>query len=276
MSPLWRDQLRVALCPDRIVLARLKRGWRPTVAGKQILNCLPSSEGVAWRPTIELLKSTLTKAEWSAPDATVILSNHFVRYLLLPYDAQLKDEADVAAYARHRFEEIYGDVARRWMVRLTKTGSAAPVVASAIDGELVSATQEIFRAAHINLCSLQPYLMAAYNQFRKKLDKRECWFVTHEAGRLNLCLFRKNAWSAVASRRVGQEWLRELPAMLDREHCLASEAMPCADVLTYATEYPAGEPFALDRYRLERLESFPLDDPLKIDSRFDMALQGLR
>ena len=34
----WSDALRVGLCPDRLILARIKRGLRPRVVDKKILD----------------------------------------------------------------------------------------------------------------------------------------------------------------------------------------------------------------------------------------------
>ena len=40
--------------------------------------------------------------------ATVILSNHFMRYTLVPWRDELSDAEEELAYARHCFTKVYG------------------------------------------------------------------------------------------------------------------------------------------------------------------------
>ena len=123
MSLLWRDQTRISLAPHRVALARISGGPRHGIADRKILATDTVAEGgqakVNWTGAVETLREALTHPnvmgrESARADATVVLSNHFVRYLIIPWSAQLVKPAEELKYAQMRFGEIFGDAANDW------------------------------------------------------------------------------------------------------------------------------------------------------------------
>lgn len=224
MSPSWRDRVRIVLRPDRVILVRLAGALTPRVSAKEIVDCA----GDGWQPAVAALAGALKGAKWQRADATVILSSHFVRYLLVPWSDQLVTEEERAAWVRHSFTEVHGADAAQWEFRWSEEGPGRPQVASAVEQALPAAIREVFKASTLRLRSLQPYAMAAFNHWRRAMAGPERFFLLAEPGRLCLAALSQGQWRSFHSRRLGEAWQEELPRFLERELLLSEgeEAEP--------------------------------------------------
>jgi len=246
VSPSWSESLRIGLCPDRLIFARYGRGLRPQLLEK---GALPFDAGIAeepWRAAVAALPKSLEAHAPRAVDATVVLSNHFVRYALLGANDRLSSREEWLEYASHHFEKTYGLRARDWDIQVAEAGSAHPRLASAIDKALLDTAAAVFKNSRVRLRSIQPYLMIAFNRALPSMGQSSFWFVAQEPGRLLLGLVRGGMWRSVRARQTDARWCEELPRMLEREGALLASAEPCRDVLVSALdpdEPAAGEEF---------------------------------
>ncbi len=221
MSPLWRDQIRIAIAPQQVTLLRLARGWTPRVREKHVIACDASKPGEPlWHNALATLASALPAFTGKKSEVIVILSNHFVRYGLIPHSDQISSKQEDAALVRHHFTHIYGNAADLWALRLSDDGRSVIRVASAIDQGLVDALQNIFQSGKLTLTSVQPYLMAAYNQWRHRFADAAL-FALIEQGRLCLATFQQRQWHSIKTVKIGDDWYSELASLLDREKLLS-------------------------------------------------------
>src|SRR5262249_3590181 len=77
---------------------------------------------------------------------TVVLSNHFARYALVPWSDGLRKAEEEAAFARYCFAKIHGERSKDWDLRLSPAPSGAARIASAVDAPLVQAVRAAFPA----------------------------------------------------------------------------------------------------------------------------------
>ncbi len=239
MSLLWRNHLRIGLCPDRLIVAGVRRSLRQIEARKDIVPArgeaeLDSGEVARWHAAVEAIPVALAQSDPQKLEVTVILSNHFVRYALLPWNAQLKTEEEWQSLARHRLGSVYGPAAESWVLQQSKTAPQGARVVCAADRPLIDAISERIVAAGGALVSVQPYLMSAFNRVRARIGKEDCWLVLEERGRLTLALFHAGAWQAIRSRRVGANWAAELPEILEREQAMLGIGEPCTQAFVYS------------------------------------------
>src|SRR5439155_20669494 len=89
---------------------------------------------------------------------TVILSNHFVRYALVPWNEALAGAAEEEAYVRHHFRKIHGERAKDWTVRASEAPRGAPRLASAIDTKPLEELKRSLPKGKAKLVSVQPRL----------------------------------------------------------------------------------------------------------------------
>lgn len=273
MSPLWRDQIRVALCPDQVVMVRLQRGWRPKVVAKYVAECT-SADGRDSAQALASLAAGFKGVEWQKADATVVLSNHFVRYLVLPWGHEQASEEENLALVRHNFAEVYGDAAD-WEFRWSEQGAVA-CVASAVERQLVEGLREVFKGSTVRLRSVQPYLMSAFNGCRGGMKGDAQWFLLGEPGRICLARFQQGQWRDIRNLRIGDALDQELSLLVDRELLRAPLQERPEEILLHFPEQPG---FAISAngvrsvrpIKLGGLTGFSPDD----DRRYGMAMTGM-
>lgn len=227
---LWRDQLRIGLGSKWLALAGYGRGLRPALTRKEVIAVESTEDSASWQAAVDALPAALAPAGRRRTDVTVILSNHFVRYALLPWNTALKTQSEWLALARHRFSSVHGPMAEDWVIRIAETGREAPRIASAIDRTLLAALEQNV-CGPASLVSVQPYLMAAFNRLRSMIDQASCWLVVEEPGRLTLALIENGVWRAIRGRRKDEFWRMTLSEILERESALLALEEPCTKVV---------------------------------------------
>lgn len=196
--------------------ARRRRGWSKVVDFKRIEACPEqSTAGRAWIEPLQALERLLQGPETTPGDATVVLSNHFVRYLLLPWNDQIGSREELGNYARACFESVFGAAAQAWDIRVAPDRLGAPRLACAVDRDLLAAVRESIGRSRLRLVSIQPYLMAAYNRLGRHFGRGDFLFALIEPGRACLLAATGRQWQAV--RSVAANGGESVAAILERE-----------------------------------------------------------
>ncbi len=221
MSRLFPERLRIGLAPAGISLARCKGVLRTRLVEQKTLACDPAFGTQAWHGALAALKQVDKAAR-----ATVILSNHFVRYAIVPWSDALGSAEEEEAYVRHHFAKIHGERAKSWALRWTDAGGAR--LASAIDRELL----EALKRALPRLASVQPYLMAALNRWEKAIPRSGAWLALVEPERACIALHAGGRLRSVQNARG--EWLE----LLHRERHRADGVVPALALIAGARPDP--------------------------------------
>lgn len=222
MSLLWRrKKLRIALCPDRLI-----------VSGGKSLPLQPGADAAEWRAAVDALAEALKPHRLA--EARIVLADQFVRYTLLAWNAALRTEEQWLALARHRFAVVHGAAAGGWEVKLAETAPLGPRLACAVDRALIGELAAKCVAAQVHLASVQPFLVAAFNRVRRTVGNGSCWLVVEEPRRLTLAFIRRGVWTAIRSRRVDERWRAALPEIIERESAFLALAEPCTHVIVCA------------------------------------------
>lgn len=240
MSLLSGEELNIVLYPDHIQMVRIGRefslrGTARRVLAKRSVACDEGAADAPWSGTLQALDTALHGQHAKGTAATVILSNRFMHYALVPWSAALSDEAEEMAFTRHCFKEMYGEVAERWELRLNSEKPGEARLASAVDKTFLELLRALFERCGVRLASIQPHLMTVFNNCRASLAERNAWFVMVEEG--NLCLARlyQERWVSVRTMRVSGDWGESLSAILERETYLA-DCAAASEVLIWAPE----------------------------------------
>ncbi len=221
-------------------------------------------------PLAESLKEERT-------DITVVLSNHFVRYVLVPRNPGLDTDEEELAFARYCFARIHGERSKGWQVRLDRGSGGSARVAGAVDAALLQAVQSCFKpGAKARLVSVQPYLMAAFNRWRRQLSAASTSLLLVEPDRACLARLEKGSWSAVHSARGSFDGAAQWVEFLERERHLAAGAVASKEVLVHAPSPAAAGSLQADDWRFK-----PVADPVvaglarRADPYLAMALCAL-
>ena len=242
---LLPERIEALLAPDGLHLRR--------DGGCEFFASAPDSAGDAWRAPLLALDRALCArpprmapgagrlpavlAKRFAPRLDIVLSEHFTRWQLLPWQAEVDTPAEQDAYAQHTFREVYGEIARHWRVRCTGQAPGAAVPACAIDDELVAALRAVAAAHGCRLGSLRPLFAAAADRWRHKLPRGIAWFGVLERGRLILGLLRDRRWQALHGESVAApEDCGELLAGLIARSAIFAGIVPAAGRLLLCGE----------------------------------------
>jgi hypothetical protein len=238
VSLSWRDQVRIALCPDRVILTRLHGRWRPRVTAKQIVHCAQPGAPDALACIDALRAALLDDERWHNADAVAIVSNHFVRYALVPWSGELLTEDEKRAWVAHHFVNVYGEAMTNSEYRWCDTHPDAPCLASAVDADLIARLSRVFESTSVQLKSVQPYFMAVFNRWQRHVNGKSTWMLAHEHGRICLAGTARGRWQSFVSRAIGADWSTELAVILRRERMLAETAAAPSTMLAYVPEIP--------------------------------------
>jgi hypothetical protein len=255
---LWADRLLVSLAPNRVALARVRGRWRPKLISKQVMES---------DQPLDALRSAVAALGKKRLQATVVLSNRFVRYAVVPCDAAVSGPEEELALARFHFSRIHGERAKGWDLRLSDGPSGAARLASAVDAGLVAAIRGCFPSGSgAKLVSVQPYLMAAYNRWRDAIAREDAWLVLPETDGACLAYATRAGWLAARLLRYEDAGGTSLAESMEREQ-LRLAAAPRAALVHGAP------PPALSGWKLFRLMLPPLGgySPLE-DGAYAMAL----
>ena len=273
MSPLWRKRVRIALAPDGVAAVLMARGRKPAVEKKLAWACQPGpSDTQPWQAAVRALAEGIVELQAKGADATIVLSNHFVRYALLPWSDQVTGAEERQAMARISFERHFGGAAKGWSVRLSDDAYGKPSLASAVDMPLPEAIVQACNGAGLRPFSVQPYLMSVFNQYRRQLAVPNTCLVVAEPRKIGMLMAGADGWFAVRTLPLRDGLSQELLPLVRRELLLAGLPAPARIYLHAPGEVAApmadGQPF--DLLELPPHAGFSPRD----DAAYSMAMSG--
>ena len=274
MSHLSPDQLGIALFPQRLLLVRSSGGLRRRLVHKEALAFAPAQAGVpAWQAATDALAQIISTTALPRAQVKLILSNHFVHYLVIPWRDGLSNQEEEWAYARHCFERVHGSDAAHWKLRLCSDTPGEPRLACAVEPALIEALRAHLGPLGRRYRSLQPHLMASFNSCRAQIGKGPTWLVVAEPGLLCLALLQDGRWHSINRVKVGPDWLNELPRLLEREEYLLEGARPCLDVVLIAPDAMQALALPAGKWRFKTpMPALLAGMSVGIDAPFSIAL----
>lgn len=207
MSRWWRRRVRVCLTPHEVSVADGKGIERFALEGGEDI--------VDWRPALGVLAEQLTRISRDGGLAVDLeLSNHFVRYLVVPRRKELRGRAEMEAFARHRFTQTYGPAAQEWDLCVAEDGTAR--VAAAVDRQLLVELRALCKRTKSQLRSVVPLFSAGFDQARIARDAERYWFVQRERGRLCIGCVELGQWALMHSQALVKGDAQELGGILQQ------------------------------------------------------------
>jgi len=222
VSRWWPDRVLMTLAPDAATLTRTPRWPRRGAAKRHVVDragfTTAGDGGGAqphWRDTLAAAAECLGAPGWRGLPVEVELSNHLVRYTVLPWVAGLHG-GDALAYARERFSAVYGPDAAAMSVCLDAGLHGAPRIAAAVDTALIESLRTETAGKGLRLVSVRPSLVGELARCEAMIDAASGWFVQAGADRLCLLRFAGSVWCGVLNVRSDAD-ATELPALIEQD-----------------------------------------------------------
>lgn len=240
MSPSWRDQLYVFLAPDRMDWVHFRRGFKPVQFNKDTAYCVPAQGDLSWQNVLVLLESFLTNVK--DVDLTVILSNHFIRYVTLPPQQEITTPEEVKSYALFRMREVYADRVGSWELSISDWSPATGAICAAISNDLMTYLQEIAKRFGIKLKAVEPYLAAVFDHWQKQLNQQKVYLAVIEPGRICGAIIVDGVWKSIRNQRAlsqnTEELAEEILNGMNQEAILYDVKEARASIDIFAPDYP--------------------------------------
>jgi len=234
VSLLSPSRLCVGLAPDAVEFTLTGRSALPKLETVMVAAAGPER----WRGALLALGGILRQisAQKLRTSCSVVLSGHFVRTELLPWNEHIRGIREYRALARARFRAIHGAAAEAWDIRLGILRYGEPVLACAVDSALLTELDALVSECGLRLTSVQPHFAEAFDRHRRLCSGASWWFALIEPGRLWMGQSVKGAWRHVGTRVLGADPVAEiLDAMVQESALTAAESplpMPVHVVVT--------------------------------------------
>ncbi len=234
MSLLSPETLQLFVSPDA-VLALNRVGWRRELGRTQRYAVSDAPASAPWQSVLGAC--ALALKDFGCTKARVLLSHHFVQYRVLPWRDDLVGDEEYQALAQMEFSAAFAALADDWTIRLSDEAPGQPRLAAALPSSLLAGLVAAATDAGVALDAMQPYLAAATGLWEREAASGVHWLLLHEPARMTAALKEDGAWRWLRSVRVGDDWVQELPRLLqteallsgcDRAHPMHVFA-PCAD-----------------------------------------------
>lgn len=236
MSRLWTDQIHAYLAPSRVDWVRFSRGFKPVQTEKITVPCEQIAAQSNWAAPMQQLDKLAQQAEKAALHVT--LSNHFVRYVVLPAQAEIASPEEVQSYAAFKMREIYGSQMDIWALSISDWDPVDGAICAAINREVLSQLEQITARHDIKLATVEPYLASAVDLWRKRLVDERVYFALIEAGRLCVAVLINGVWHNIRNQKILQSVPDELLAVLDQEAILSGHKSTNEQVYVFSPEHP--------------------------------------
>ena len=235
MSLSWRERLIIDVSPHRVTVTRYASGWRKHQLEHQQFYC-----GLATKPDdresmVTTLRDFLSTPHLAPANAVLVLSNHFVRYLLVPWNAQIAKSSEELTVAKELFARHFGESMHEWEVTSSRTCVGRNRVAAAIDRRLLDTLTTLFSGTAVQLDAIRPHLMHLVNEHRGTLNG-DAWIVVKDSDRVLLSFLRDGDWLSLRSRPITRA--TEIESLLEQEALLQGISPVNEKIYVYATEEP--------------------------------------
>ena len=260
MTWLKHDELRVFIQPQAIALSRFKgvRGFKPQLVRHEVIQLSEiASSPDDYAVLIKRLQTLLKDDKWQAVAAKVMLSSHFMRYAVIPWNSEITSADERQAYLNHHFVLALGDAVKSWDMRMDAPKYRQSALASAMPSSLQLALADVFAQANMHLRAVNPYLMQAANQSLEALKTEESgWLAVVENQRLCVTLMVDGTWRMVRNLSLETDIATQIETLIKREQMLSSaEMQPNLPLIVHWPNTPAVQAIDIAGHRVWSLVS---------------------
>lgn len=267
-NTLFKGELLVLIQPQRAVFLHLSRalkhGLKPQVQQKQT-HALPYNfitEANQQQENLHVIGQLLSNEQWRGLATRVVLSNHFARFAVIPWNDALVAKEERQAFMLHCFAQAYGELAKSWNVSMSPPSFGENAIASAVSESLLQDLYRVFSECGLSLTGVHPHLMLAINQTLNETKKHgsptNFWIVVIHAGHVGLVLHTDNQWRAVKNVALEVDISAQVSALIQREmiNNNIEENLP---KFLYWPESKFAQPMQLGGFEMIKVLPHPID-----------------
>lgn len=222
-------ELRIVICSDEVEVFMFCRPWlpgNPRVLQGHTRHALPgdsqalSPPEAVWQVLHDIL-APLAGQRWHV---VVIISNQFARWLVLPWQADIRSLSDRYAYHHHGLQQAFGNDSQDWQIQAYTTAYGQTTLVNALPLSLIGQLHATLQAHRLPVGMIAPAWQLSANQvlhrLRREKKAENGWIVCRESGSLTLACLVNGEWQHIRYVPVDAQWRQTLHQVLLREQVL--------------------------------------------------------
>ena len=218
MSRLSNDTLCVSIAPWGLSL--LVRGGFVRRFGVRT-KVRPDVPYGNWAEALVALDHAMMQPEWDGcKQLQIVVSSHWIRYLVLPWNEMLLQRREAYGFVRASFQQVYGETATRWKMRLAEQGYGKPILASAIDNELLEQLATLALKHEMKLTAVSPDLSIIDAGMHRQMRGERVWLMFGQPGLWLMGSVRDRCWHALRVVRHTDDALLAAERLVEQEKLL--------------------------------------------------------
>lgn len=204
MLPLWLEPERLILGDKAMTLNR--RGQQHSIS-------LPfeSPERIDFDALAASLPVPMQKL--AGRKINIILSNCWVRYLVLPWHQHVYAYKDWLALAQNRMREQYGARAAGWDIQISTQGYAKPVLAVATDRQIAEGLDRLADQHRWHLQQIEPAFATLVNRYPRHWHG-DSWLLMADNNHLLLAESKAGIWQRFSLMLSSTQMMQQHALML--------------------------------------------------------------
>lgn len=229
---LSAPELRIVMSDDEIEVFQFQRQWLPGGRMQMLSHqryALPGDDQAILPPASmwQVLHDILAPLAGQRWHVVVVLSNQYVRWLVLPWQAEIRSQADKQAYYRHGLQQAFGSEMHDWHIRAQVTAYGQPALVNALPAALIDTLQAVLAEHRLLPGVIAPAWMLSANQTLHMLRQQGLppsgWVICRESGSLTMACLVQGEWQHIRQVPVNAQWQQTLHHLLLREQVMHPE-----------------------------------------------------
>jgi len=229
---LTAPELRLVITCDALEVFQFQRAWlpgrRPQMISHQRHTLPGSTQDILppealWQALHDVL-APLAGQRWHV---VVVLSNQYARWLVLPWQAEVRTQADKAAYCHHGLQQAFTSDGQDWQIQAQPGGYGQHTLLNAIPAALLENLQAALAKHRLPPGIITPAWALAANQalhtMRKQGFSANGWVVCRESSHLTVACLMQGDWLQIRQLPVDAQWRLTLMQLLSREQVIHPE-----------------------------------------------------
>jgi hypothetical protein len=229
---LTAPELRLVITCDALEVFQFQRAWWPGSRPQMISHQRHALSGNAqemlppealWQVLHEVL-APLAGQRWHV---VVVLSNQYARWLVLPWQAEIRSQSDQFAYYRHGLQQAFASDGQDWRIQAQPGTYGQPTLLNALPAVLLEKLQAVLADYRLPAGIITPAWTLAANQalhtMRQQGLSANGWMVCRESGHLTVACLMQGEWQQIRQLPVDAHWWQTLTQLLSREQVMHPE-----------------------------------------------------
>ncbi|MGP1717331.1 MAG: hypothetical protein ACTS9Y_09140 [Methylophilus sp.] len=226
---LSAPELRIVITCDALEVFTFERQWWP--GGPRALLShqqypLPGQPQDALPPEAlwQTLRDALAAFKQQRWHVVIVLSDQYTRWLILPWQVEVRSVAEKQAYYSHGLQQSFGFEMQGWDIAAQASGYGQNTLVNAVPPGLAEQLHALFVEARLTPGMIAPAWMLSVNQALHSMRQQKLahagWIVSRESDSLTIGCLVGGEWQQVRYVPVDTQWRESLSQYLLREQVM--------------------------------------------------------